>query len=124
MFRLVAGGLMIAVATSLVAADAKIEVASIIDKAAAESILGTQVKEPTPVNVDGKDGYYSKCNYYSFDARKLLILRVYQAASGYDPKQELEQVRSSSGLTKSISGLGDRAELSSGSVSGLSVNVT
>ena len=115
---------IIAVATSLVAADNKLEVAAVIDKAAAETILGTQVKDPTPLNVDGKDGYYSKCNYYSMDAHKLMVLRVYQAAEGYDPKQELEQVRTSSGLTKSVSGLGDKAELSSGTMAGQSVNVT
>ena len=33
-------------------------------------------------------------------------------------------MRSSSGLTKSVSGLGDKAELTSGSVSGFSLNVT
>lgn len=125
MLRCLAGGMVLAaISGSLIAADDKIEVAAIIDKAAAESILDTQVKDPTPVNVEGKDGYYSKCNYYSFDARRLLILRVYRAAPGFDPKQEIEQVRASSGLTKSVSGLGDKAELSSGTVAGLTLNVT
>ena len=111
--------------TSLIfAAETRVDVSSIIDKAAAESILGSSVKDPTPRNIEGKDGYYSKCNYYSATPGKLLILRVYQAAAGFDPKKELEQVRASSGLSKAVSGLGDKAELSSGPASGLSANVT
>lgn len=118
------GALALVLVGELVAAETRVEVASIIDKTAAESILGSAVKEPTPRNIEGKDGYYSKCNYYSATPGKLLILRVYQAAAGFDAKQELDQVRASSGLTKSLSGLGDKAELSSGAASGLSNNVT
>src|SRR3954470_16055383 len=109
---------------SVFAADAKVDVSTIVDKAAAETVLGVAVKDPSPINLDGKDGYYSKCNYYTATPGKVLILRVYQAAPEFDAKQELEQVRASSGLTKSVSGIGDKAELFSGAVSGTSVNMT
>lgn len=110
--------------SSLGAAEEKIDVARIIDKAAAAAVLNAEVKDPAPINVEGKDGYYSKCNYYSFDAAKLLILRVYQAAAGYDPSKELEHVHATSGLTKPVSNLGDKAEVASGAGSGLSDNVS
>lgn len=109
---------------SLGAAQEKIDVAKIIDKAAAEAVLGTEVKEPAPINIDGKDGYYSKCNYYSTSASKLLILRLYQAAPGYDPRAELDHVHATSGLTKPVSDLGDKAEIASGAGSGLNDNVS
>lgn len=105
-------------------AQSRIDVSTIIDKAAAESILDTAVKDPSPRNVEGRDGYYSKCNYYSATPGKLLILRVYQAAAGSDPKEALEQVRASTGLTKSLPGIGDKAELSSGTATGIAVNIT
>jgi hypothetical protein len=117
-------GVVAVAAASVSAAESRIEVASIIDKATAESVLGVAVKAPTPQNIEGKDGYYSKCNYYSNAAGKALIIRVYQAAAGFDAKNELNQVRASSGLTKSVSGIGDKAELSSGAASALSTNVT
>ncbi|MEY2545282.1 MAG: hypothetical protein QOG48_399 [Verrucomicrobiota bacterium] len=121
----VAGAVLFVVAAySLGAADEKIDVAKIIDKAAAEAILGSDVKDPTPINVEGKDGYYSKCNYYSADAGKLLILRVYQAAAGYDASKELDHVHATSGLTKIFSGIGDKAEIASGAGSGLGDNVS
>lgn len=109
---------------SLDAAEEKIEVAKIIDKAAAENILDEPVKEPSPINVTGKDGYYSKCNYYSASAVKLLILRVYQAAAGYDPGKELDHVHATSGLTKPVSDLGDKAEIASGAGSGFGDKVS
>jgi hypothetical protein len=102
-----------------VAADSHIDVSKIIDKAAAESILEEPVKAPSPRNVEGSDGYYSKCNYYSTDAKKRLILRVYQAAAGYDPQKELESVAENTGAMRAISGLGDKARLSSGVQGGL-----
>ncbi|SRR5581483_3945726 len=121
----VAGAVAFVVAaSSLAAADERIDVAKIIDKAAAEAILETDAKDPRPINVAGKDGYYSKCNYYSTGPGKLLILRLYQAAAGYDASKELDHVHATSGLTKTISGLGDKAEIASGSGSGLSENVS
>src|SRR5207302_3034175 len=111
-----AGGLTLA-------ADARIDVSKIIDKAAAESILEEPVKAPSPRNVEGADGYYSKCNYYSNDAKKRLILRVYQAAAGFDPQKELESVAENTGAMRAVSGLGDKARLSSGVQGGLPAQV-
>jgi citrate lyase gamma subunit len=107
------------IATALLAADPKIIVANVIDKDAAESILEGPVKAPAPRNIDGRDGYYSKCNYYSLGGGKTLIVRVYQAAAGYDPHKELDQVAENSGSMRSISGLGDKARMSRGAEGGL-----
>jgi hypothetical protein len=106
-------------AVAAIAAESHIDVSRIIDKAAAESILGEPVKAPAPRNVEGTDGYYSKCNYYSTDAKKRLILRVYQAAAGHDPQKELEAVAESTGAMRAVSGLGDKARISSGLAGGL-----
>ena len=118
------GAAILLVGGSLGAAESKPEVATIIDKATAESILGGMVKDPTPLNVEGKDGYYSKCNYYSVAPGRLLMLRIYQAGTGFNASKELDHVHATSGLTKSISGLGDKAEVASGVGSGLSEKVT
>jgi hypothetical protein len=107
------------VATATMAAGSRIDVSLIIDKAAAESILGEPVKAPAPRNVDGSDGYYSKCNYFSGDAKKRLVIRVYQAAPGHDPAKELEAVAENTGAMRAISGLGDKARISSGAQGGL-----
>jgi hypothetical protein len=105
------------------AADARIDVSQIIDKATAESILGEAVKPPAPRNIDGKDGYYSKCNYYSATSGKRLIIRVYQAAAGFDPQKELEMVAETTGAMRAISGLGEKARISSGTEGGLPSHV-
>jgi len=101
------------------AADSHVDVSKIIDKTIAESILEEPVTAPSPRNVEGADGYYSKCNYYSNDAKKRLILRVYQAAAGFDPQKELESMAENTGAMRAISGLGDKARLSSGVQGGL-----
>jgi hypothetical protein len=101
------------------AADSKIDVSKIIDKQAAEGILEEPVKAPSPRNVEGSDGYYSKCNYYSTDAKKRLILRVYQAAPGFDPQKELESMAENTGAMRAVSGIGDKARISSGVQGGL-----
>ena len=101
------------------AAGAQIDASHIIDKATAESIFGEPVKPATPRNVQGNDGYYSKCNYYSVSGDKRLIVRLYQPASGSDPHKELDQVAENSGSMRSISGLGDKARMSRGEESGL-----
>lgn len=100
-------------------ADQRPDVSKIIDKAAAESILQEPVKSPAPRNVDGTDGYYSKCNYFSASGQKRLVLRIYQAAGGYDPQKELESVAENTGAMRAISGLGDKARISSGVQGGL-----
>ncbi len=101
----------------------RVDVSRVIDKAAAESALGEPVKVPAPRNLEGGDGYYSKCNYYSATSNKTLILRLYQASAAVDVKQQIDSVRSSSGIAKSVSGLGDKAQIYSGSLSGLPANV-
>src|SRR5207302_10475141 len=78
-----------------IAADSHIDVSRIVDQTTAESVLGEPVKSATPRNVDGKDGYYSKCNYYTSKPGKALIVRVYQAAPGIDPQTALEGVTES-----------------------------
>ena len=106
-------------ASSLFAADAHIDVSRIIDKAAAESVLGETVKTPAPRNMEGQDGYYSKCTYYTGTPGKSLVLRVYQAAAGFNPYKELEQVIETSGSMRAVAGLGDKARMSSGVEGGL-----
>lgn len=118
------GIVLLAAASSLGAAEEKIDLGKIIDKAAAEAVLDADVKDPSPINIEGKDGYYSKCNYYSAVPGKLLILRLYTAAAGYDPGKELDHVHATSGLTKPVSGIGDKAEVASGAGGGLSENVS
>ena len=116
-------GIIGALASPLLAADTRIDVSQIIDKATAESILGEAVKPPTPRNVEGKDGYYSKCNYYSASSGKRIIVRVYQAAAGFDPQKELDLVVENTGAMRAVSGLGERARISSGTAAGLPSNV-
>jgi len=105
------------------AADDRPDVSQIIDKATAESVLGEAVRAPSPRNVDGKDGYYSKCNYYGATSTRSLVLRLYQAAPGFDVTKELEAVSASTGTSKSISNLGDQARMFDGPESGLPNNV-
>jgi hypothetical protein len=116
-------GLVCLLANLTYAADARIDVSQIVDKAAAESVIGEPVKVPAPRNVDGKDGYYSKCNYYSATPGKTLLIRVYQAAAGVDPQKELEMVAENTGAMRSISGLGEKARMSSGTEGGLPSHV-
>ena len=97
----------------------KIDVSRIVDKTAAESVLGEKVKEPRPVNVKGSDGYYSKCNFYGTTPGKTLLVRLYQAAEGNDPQQELNVVLKNTPALKSISGIGDKAFVTAGAASAL-----
>jgi hypothetical protein len=106
------------------AADSRVDVSAIINKAEAESVLATKVKDATPRNVQGGDGYYSKCNYYSVAPGKTLLLRIYQAAPGYDGRRELEMVTKNTAQVKPVTGLGDKAVATSGTKSGLPARVT
>ena len=112
-------GILLAVSAPAVAADPGLDVSHIIDQAMAESVLNGKVKEAVPRNVQGGDGHYSKCNYYSVPPGKTLLLRVYQAAEGYDPEQEFETVTKNTPATKSVSGVGDKAIVTTGTASGL-----
>ena len=110
---------------SLLAAEKPIDVSAIVPKAEAEKILGEPVRNPTPLNVNGKDGYYSKCNYYGTKSARSLLLRVRQASEGsVDPLTEFDQVASSGGKMKPIEGLGDKAGMFNGAPeNGLPANV-
>src|SRR3954469_18755304 len=111
--------LLAGTAAVVVGAESRVDVSTIIDKTAAESILEQPVKMPAPRNVEGSDGYYSKCNYYSTDSKRRLILRIYQASTGFDPQKELEAVAENTGAMRAVSGLGDKARMSSGVEGGL-----
>jgi hypothetical protein len=101
---------------STLAADARIDVSQIITKTDAESILGEKVRDATPRNAEGDDGYYSKCNYYGVGWQKSLVIRVYQPGGGaMGPQKELELIAASAtGPLKPVDGLGDKAEMFSG----------
>jgi hypothetical protein len=77
------------------------------------------------LNVNSKDGYYSKCNYYGTKSGRSLLLRVRQAGEGsVDPLTELDQIASSGGKMKVIEGVGDKAGMFSGAPeNGLPPNV-
>ncbi|HEY2103332.1 MAG TPA: hypothetical protein VGH08_08775 [Chthoniobacterales bacterium] len=99
-----------------IAAETPVDVSKIIKKSDAEAALGEPVKEPTPLNLSARDGYYSKCNYYSTKSIRSLIVRLRQATEGtIDPKQELEQVAASGGAMKPVEDLGDKAGMFDGS---------
>src|SRR6184192_2100806 len=110
---------------SLLAAEKPLDVSAIVPKTEAEKILGEPVRNPTPLNVNGKDGYYSKCNYYGTKSVRSLLLRVRQATEGsVDPLTEFDQISSSGGKMKPIEGLGDKAGIFNGAPeNGLPPNV-
>ena len=115
--------LLITLAMSILATDPHVDVSRIIDKAIAESILGTKLKNAAAHDAQGTDGYYSKCNYYSVPPGKTLVLRIYQAAEGYDPQNEFETVLKTSPMTKNVFAIGDKAFVASGVESALPKNV-
>jgi hypothetical protein len=114
----------ILLANATFAAPNKIDVSSIVTKEDAKLILGADVKDAAPRNVQGGDGYYSKCNYYSVKPGKTLLIRVYLAAPGYDAQKEAEMVTKNTPGAKTISGLGDKAVVTSGQPGGLPQHVT
>ena len=119
-------GLIVSLLTiSLRAAEKSIDVSAIIPKTEAEKILGEPVRNPNPLNVNSKDGYYSKCNYYGTKSGRSLLLRVRQASEGsVDPLTEFDQIVSSGGKMKVIDDLGDKAGMFNGAPeNGLPANV-
>ena len=120
-----AGAFVSLLTISLLAAEKPIDVSVIVPKAEAEKILGELVRKPSPLNVNGKDGYYSKCNYYGTKSVRSLLLRVRQASEGsLHPLTEFDQISSSGGKMKPIEGLGDKAGMFNGAPeNGLPANV-
>ena len=95
----------------------RIDLAAVITKKEAEAALGEAVNDPQPRNGEGGDGYYSRCNYYSQNPGRSLVLRVRQAAPDQlAPAKQLEELLAGSAALKPLSGLGDKAALGSESV--------
>ena len=89
------GGFLFATGlTSLVvAADSRPDIAQIVNKTEAATILGEAVKDPNPRSGDGTDGYYSKCNYYSVKRGKSLIIRLQlPGPNAIGPEKELQML--------------------------------
>ena len=92
------------------AAEKQIDLTAVITKADAQTALGEAVKDPQARSEEGTDGFYSRCNYYSENPGKSLVLRVRQAADGQlEPKKQLEEMSAGNEKFKSISGLGEKA---------------
>lgn len=101
-----------AAASPLLGADSRPDVTQIITKEEASSILGETVKDPSPRNGDGTDGYYSKCNYYAVKRGKSLIVRLQlPGPNAMGPQEELELVASANGSAEKVSGVGDAARM-------------
>jgi hypothetical protein len=97
------------------AEEKKIDVSTIVVKADAEKILGEPVNDARIRNMDGQDGYYSKCTYSTVNPGKSLILRVYQAAPGAPgPRKQFEMLKTDGIALKPVTGLGDKAGVFSG----------
>jgi hypothetical protein len=105
---LVLGGLFCSVG----AAENRIDLGSIITKADAQAALGEMVKDPQARSEEGADGYYSRCNYYSENPGRSLVLRVRQVSAGQlEPKKQLEEMTVGNNKFKAVSGLGDKAAI-------------
>jgi hypothetical protein len=91
-------------------AEKQIDLPAIITKADAQTALGEAVKDPQARSEEGADGFYSRCNYYSENPGKSLVLRVRQASDGQlEPKKQLEEMSAGNQKFKPISRLGDKA---------------
>jgi hypothetical protein len=117
--------LAIGLTNTILAADSRPDVSQIINKTEASAILGEVVKEPNPRNGDGTDGYYSKCNYYSVNRGKSLIIRLQMPGpNAIGPQQELQLLAAANGAVEKVSGVGDAAQMStSGGESGFASRV-
>src|SRR4051812_14383717 len=90
----------------------RIDLAALITKADAQSVLGETVKDSQARNEEGADGYYSRCNYYSENPGRSLTLRVRQAGAGQlEPKKQLEAMSAGNDKFKEVTRLGDKAFL-------------
>lgn len=94
------------------AADNRIDLAAVITKADAQTALGEAVKDPQGRSDEGADGYYSRCNYYSENPGKSLVLHVRLASAGQlEPRKQLEEMSTGNDKFKTVTGLGDKAAL-------------
>jgi hypothetical protein len=117
--------LAISLTNTVVAADSRPDVSQIINKTEASAILGEPVKEPSPRSGDGTDGYYSKCNYYSVNRGKSLIIRLQvPGPNAIGPQKELELLAAADAAMEKVSDVGDAAQIStSGGESGFASRV-
>jgi hypothetical protein len=91
-------------------AEDRIDLAAVITKADAQVALGEAVKQPQARGDEGADGYYSRCNYYSENPGRSLVLRVRQTSAGQlEPKKQLEEMTAENDKFKPVAGLGDKA---------------
>jgi hypothetical protein len=94
------------------AAENKIDLAALVTKADAQTALGEAVKDPQVRSDEGADGSYSRCNYYSENPGKSLVLRVRLASAGQlEPRKQLEEMSAGNDKFKPISGLGEKAAM-------------
>jgi hypothetical protein len=94
------------------AAENRIDLATLITKQDAQTALGEPVKDPQARSEEGADGYYSKCNYYSENPGRSLVLRLRLTTAGQlAPKEQLEEMSAEKNKFKPVTGLGDKAAL-------------
>ena len=102
----------LAVTRLCIAAESRIDLATLITKQDAQTVLGEAVKDPQARSEEGADGYYSRCNYYSENPGRSLVLRVRLTSAGQlKPKEQLEEMSSEKDKFKLVTGLGDKAAL-------------
>ncbi|MEY2562418.1 MAG: hypothetical protein QOH88_611 [Verrucomicrobiota bacterium] len=99
-----------------------IDLAAIVTKADAAAALSEPVQEPQSRNEEGAEGYYSRCNYYSQNPGRSLVLRLRQASAGQlAPVKQLEELMAGNAKMKPLTGFGEKAAVASeGASSGLS----
>jgi hypothetical protein len=94
------------------AAENRIDLAALITKVDAQTALGEAVKDSQARSEEGADGYYSRCNYYSENPGKSLVLRVRLTSAGQlEPRKQLEEMSAGNDKFKPVAGLGDKAAL-------------
>src|SRR5438876_6228303 len=111
------GALFLAISLTkiVMAADSRPDVAQIINKTEASAILGEPVKDPSQRSGDGTDGYYSKCNYYSVQRGKSLIIRLQlPRPNAIGPQKELQQLAAANGTMEKVYDVGEAAKLFTG----------
>ena len=115
MQRTIAGAVVLAVSLLPLissAEDNRLDLAAVITKADAQTALGEPVKDPQARSEEGADGHYSRCNYYSENPGKSLVLRIRQASPGQlEPKKQLEEMSAGNAKFKAVTGFGDKAAL-------------